>query len=216
MSSAVAASPITITNASFEDDPVFTDPSGWTGRGPAPAHTSSSNGGGLTAPDGLLQLIIGNGGDGASYSDNLASPLMANTTYTLSGYVGWRTDDPNPVIGFDRIGSIQLVQGGVGASATGSLLLSLVKSSTDIGFALGTYYFLSGSFQTGDVVSGDALRIELISNVTDSSGIQTWFDDIQLDAEPVPEPATLSLFGAGLLLVGHHVRTRRRSPSQRG
>lgn len=206
------ALPITIANASFENDPAFTDPLGWTGRGPAPAHITSTNGGGLVAPDGVQQLIIGNGGDGASYSDDLGAALQANSTYTLSGYVGWRTDDPNPIGGNVRIGSINLVQGGSGVSATGSVLLSLVKSSTDIGFALGTYYFLSGSFSTGAVVSSDALRIELISNVTDVSGIQTWFDDIQLDGPAeVPEPTTLSMLGFGLLTAGWRLRKRRKS-----
>jgi hypothetical protein len=61
---------------------------------------------------------------------------------------------------------------------------------------------------TGAIVSGDALRAELVS---DSATVQTAADDINLESAAIPEPAALSLLGLGLLAVGRTVRARQRS-----
>ncbi len=186
----------TIPNGSFENPagpPDFVPPTSWSKRGPATGWGTHPNAAGLVAPDGVQQVYIGNGaGEDAIYSDDLAGALSPNTTYALSGYIGWRSDDIYPLTG-QRTGTLQLVQGGSGATDTGTVLVSVTKDfDSTAGDTLGTYYFVSGSFTTGGSVSADPLRAEIISDVDDSFGSQTWFDLIELEVAP-PAPPGLSI-----------------------
>lgn len=111
----------------------------------------------------------------------LWTDLAANTTYTLSIYVGDPVGDPFG-------GTVELLAGGnLLGDATG-------VTPTAQNWTIWTLTFDSA----GSSFVGDALEIELFS-----STVQSDFDNVTLtanaDQQGVPEPAMFALVGAGLL-----------------
>lgn len=135
-----------------------------------------------TLPDGV-EAAWANGG-GSLEQINLGA-FAANTTYTLTVYVGARAGDPFG-------GEIYLL----GNSAS-------VASDVGTTPTTGTFtpWTITFDTATNPGVVGENIGIELYS-----STLQTDFDDVTLnatsDAPPpggIPEPAMFALVGAGLL-----------------
>jgi hypothetical protein len=198
------AVPVTVLNPSFEFPAAplatscgpgcsFTAGSftNWTVSGNAGVFHPDASRFTFPLPDGD-QIAYGNGG---TLSQTLSSTLLSSTTYTLTLAVGRRLDAAFP--GY-------LVSLFAGATLLGSES-SLSPLAGD--FDISTVTFTSGPSHP---LAGQPLRIQL-----SSTGTQTNFDAVQLDAETIPEPGTLLLLGSGVAcLMGRGWRARRR-PSAR-
>ena len=182
--SPVSAGLIPVVNPSFED-PLLNDGSwvagaaGWDHSAagvfnPTAVHFSGA------VPDGQNTGFINSG-----YLRQTLLAVLQPGAYTLQVDVGNRLDSGFP--GYH----IQLLAGG-------SLLAQDNSSLTP---ALGTFQTSSISYTaaTNDAHLGAALQIRL-----SSAGVQTNFDHVRLDFQPVPEPSTAVLMGLGALglLVG--------------
>jgi hypothetical protein len=130
----------------------------------------------------------------ATIGQILAASLLSDTTYTLSGWVG------NPK-GYGTTPPATVYTAAL--YANGSLLQSISGTPA----VEGTFELFSLTFDssTQPGLVGQQLEIRLSSNQA-----QTAFDSISLNADAdatgrtaaaVPEPATLSLLGLGLLAV---------------
>lgn len=140
-----------------------------------------------TLPNGN-QVAWSNGG---TISQTLSATLQANTKYTLGAFVGRRFGENFP--GYN----IQLLAGTTVLASSGSSVTPTAGT-----FAPVTVSYTSGS--SGSLI-GQALKISL----TSSSGSQTNFDLITLDASPIPEPsAMLGLLGFGLLGIASKLRQK--------
>ena len=185
-----AATMITILNHSFED---ATNTS-WQieSNGSTAIKTTSgviASAAHDTPPDGSDTINHSNGQSSHQAYQVLGATLTANTTYTLTVDVGDRTDlDPGgPVL---RLGT--------GTTYGANLLAGTVVSDTtpvngagaSDGWETWITTFTTGATPTG---LGDALRVELRNDAT----TQALFDNVRLDASPVPEPSTTALLGLG-------------------
>ena len=104
--------------------------------------------------------------------------LVANTTYTLAVWSGWRRIDTAYGGGYVEL----WIEGGESPLASVALL------DGDQGVWLKNIL----EYTTGDVAAEGRLEIRLVSN-----GPLTAFDHLTLTATPVPEPATMSLLAFG-------------------
>lgn len=148
--------------------------------------------------DGNQALALNNGA-AMAFLDSTYSPiastvtLQANTIYTLTFDVGDRND-----LNFGG-GEIRLGYGGTGIAADIGTNLLTATSVTNPTPGNGDWATWTSTFETGAAPAGlgQALRIEFAV-----SGVQTVFDNVRLDASPVPEPsiAILSALGSLLLL----------------
>jgi hypothetical protein len=208
----VRAASVTILNPSFEDPIAPQQPDGYFTDNNSPVvigNWVSANDPG--AQQGVLdptksENLTNNGlyydlqpvpdGDQVAYSNGgiiaqqLSAVLQPNTQYTLSAYIGRRK-----VIDFAG-NSIELL--------AGSTVLAASPSVTP---AAGTFQLVTLNYASGvsDPLIGQALTIRL-----KSLGIQTNFDNITLDASPIPEPsAILGLLGFGLLGIGSTLKQKR-------
>jgi hypothetical protein len=207
----VRAASIFIANHSFEDpiapeqsDGFYTDNSSpvpignWFNAHSPGAHqgvldpTKSQN---LTGNDffyGLQPVPDGNQvaySNGGTIAQTLSAVLQPNTRYTLSAYIGRRK-----VLTFPA-NNIRLLAGG-----------NLV-SSNSVTPAAGTFERVTVSYTSGgidDPLIGKPLEIYL-----SSFGAQANFDNVTLDASPIPEPsAILGLLGFGLLGIASKLRQK--------
>jgi hypothetical protein len=69
---------------------------------------------------------------------------------------------------------------------------------------------ISSSFTTTDISYDIRLGFAGRTGNSNTSNINVWWDDVELDVTPIPEPATLLLFGTGLVGVGIGTRRRRK------
>ena len=191
-----SAVPITVVNHSFEDG--SSDPlPGWANN-IGGVHTQPSI---APTPDpgDNDRMRWSNGGIVYSYQvlSGPNSTLAANTTYTLSVDLGDRND--TPFGGADiRLGT---------GSTMGANLLTPTSSLTSVppdgGWTLWTFVYTTGAAPAN---LNEALRIEL-----KSLGVQTQFDNVRLDAVPVPEPNSAILLALGCVALGLCRRSARSS-----
>jgi len=136
-------------------------------------------------PDGD-QVAYSNGG---TIAQTLSAVLQPNTRYTLSAYIGRRN-----VIAFPA-NSIELVAG------------NILVSSNSVTPAAGTFERVTVSYTSGGV--GDPLIGKPLEIYLSSFGSHTNFDNVTLDASPIPEPsAILGLLGFGLLGIASKLRQK--------
>jgi len=134
-----------------------------------------------------VQVAFSNGG---SISQQLSAVLQPNRQYTLGAFVGRRNNVSFP--GYN----IELLAGNTVLASNNSII---PVSGT---FAPVTVNYTSGR---SDPLIGQPLQIRLTS-----LGTQTNFDNITLDASPIPEPsAILGLLGFGLLGIGSTLKQKR-------
>ncbi|GBE73193.1 hypothetical protein myaer87_04200 [Microcystis aeruginosa NIES-87] len=136
-------------------------------------------------PDGN-QVAYSNGG---TIAQQLSAVLQPNTRYTLSAYIGRRK-----VLAFPA-NSIRLIAG------------NTLVSSNSVTPAAGTFERVTVSYTSGGV--GDPLIGKPLKIYLTSWGVQTNFDNVTLDASPIPEPsAILGLLGFGLLGIASKLRQK--------
>jgi hypothetical protein len=201
----IIASPIAINNPSFElpalactaGPACFTlSFTGWTiGSGNSSATFKPSVGAGQEfislAPDGVPQAqvaAVSNGTSGDIFQD-LTAVLAANTSYTLTFFVGQRSD-----LAFNPGYTVSVKANGV-----------TLASDTGATPASGTFVQRTISFSTGASPAqlGQTLRIDVSAPATGAAPTQADFDVFALDATAtaVPEPGMFGLMAAGLSLV---------------
>ena len=192
---------VPVVNPSFEtDNPgpggVSSGPTvGWSGVGHLDRTAAPFNTVIEPTPDGADAERLG-WSNGGTPTQLLSTLLAANTIYTLTVDVGDRTD-------LTFAGAALNLGTGVGVG--NNLLPAVVIANTtpnNTAAAGDGWQTWQSTFTTGaaPVNLGQPLRIDL-ANV---SGIQTLFDNVRLDASPVPEPASGILsaivFGAVMCL----------------
>jgi hypothetical protein len=138
----------------------------------------------------------------AGLQQTLGDTLQLNTTYTLTIEVGNFADD-NATDSFDFAGfpgyRIDLMAG----SNTLASDLNTLTPGEGI-FETSVVSFTTGSSHTD---AGQALAIRLVN--LNGPGIEVNYDDVRLDASPVPEPSTTALLlGAVGLIYASRKRKR--------
>ena len=176
---------ITVSNPGFEADALANGASGpvpasWSGGGIAYNPTTAQYA--AEAPEGQNIAAI-NIGD---LYQQISSPIVAGTLYTLEVDVGYRLDvsPPNPNFTVE----LRSYTGILG----GNPLVS--KSQADGAPANGAFIPVSVSFTAQQ--GADYLGRDILIYLT-SGGVQTNFDNVRLTA--VPLPAAAWLFGSALL-----------------
>ncbi len=200
------ASPVTINNPSFET-PVqcagcytYDSSTGWVSQASVSTWRPAVGPGGefSSIPDGLQVAALGEPGSG-SLSQNLTATVLANTTYTLSFWVGQRTD--TPLSGY----AVALLAGGatLGSNSAGNP-------------SPGTFMEQTIVYNSGPSPAELGQTLEILVN--GSGNGQADFDLFSLDASAtgatssVPEPSNFCLVVAGLGLVAGFA-VRRLSPN---
>ncbi|MFM8333544.1 MAG: PEP-CTERM sorting domain-containing protein [Candidatus Methylumidiphilus sp.] len=234
----VGAAPITINNHSFEADfaapntfPVGFAPTGWQAYNPfsMPINSNESalgilNPTGSTffpagAPDGSkVALVWLNDGEGAGnhnplgISQTLGVGLTPNTHYTLNVDVGNIDSGTGATPPFNVFFNIKGFPGYAVQLLAGGTLLAEDNNGLGGSLAEGVFATSTIEFITGASVAAGLLEIRLINlnqlGTVAEPGIEVDFDNVRLDATPVPVPPTVWLFGSALAgLLG--VRRRR-------
>ena len=149
-------------------------------------------------PDGLQYAYINSG---FIYQDT-GTLLTVGMTYTLTAYIGKRTDDP------DAAGSLSL------ESFTGGLPTAVLATTGSVTSPSGTFTKYTTTFTASSVQAGQDLGIVFTTTGTSGPANQVNFDAVSLmqTSAPVPEASTTVSFGLllALGLGGLFVAGRRR------
>lgn len=204
IASAVQAAPITIVNPSFEDpiqaDGVFTNKiatgwavdaggtNAWGVKNPVATEITGAAGNNLLDPvggEGINYLYLNSG----QTSQVLAATLQNNTQYDLTVAVARRLEtsrlDVNDYY-------IRLLAGN-------TVIAELVNGDTTLLTAgVFTDQTISYTSSANDPLAGQALKI-VLGRVGAHVSTRLGMDKVRLNATEIPEPATLSLLGLGLL-----------------
>jgi hypothetical protein len=196
--SAAHAQSIPVQNFSFESPTVPANPgyttnviTGWNGGGGAGFSTGDFGVQSLAAGPALFPSGIP---DGAQYAyinagfiyQDTGTVLTAGATYTLTAYVGKRTDKPNAA------GSLSL------DSFLGGLPAAVLATSGSVTSASGTFTKYTTTFTASSAQAGQDLGI-VLSN-TNSPQQQVNFDDVSLTQTAAPVPEASTTVSLGLLL----------------
>jgi len=195
VSQPVQAESITIANSSFEASGL--DPGGWTNDLPDWEQTAGDSTSfieyinGFNAGDAVHHLGIS---EGVTVSQTLSGQSLApNTIYELTVGIGNRN------AGFTTADNGSTFGISVGGDVIGEMTVNAFP------FGESTFEDATLSFTTGASPAVGDMTIFL-----SSTGAQrAHYDNIRLDAVPVPEPATIALLGLGALMVAGFVRRRR-------
>ena len=194
-----AATPVAITNASFEADTTFTSEvgstgwssgilSGWNVTGDTgvwnPRNPAYYPGG---IPDGI-NVAYSNGGQ---IEQTLSTGLSNNTSYVLSLDIGIRTD-----VAFQNY-TVELLAGG-------NVIASASNPVTPASYS-GTFQTATLSYNAG---GAEAFAGQLLGIRISTGGVQVNYDNVGLTANPVPEPETYGMMLAGLGLLAMVARRR--------
>ena len=156
-------------------------------------------------PDGKQVAAIGSSGLGGELIQDLAATVQANTTYTLTYSIGFRTDTP-------LIGDTVSLETNLGAVLQSDTLGPGITGAPGIGlFTQRTIVFNSGA---APAQLGKTLRIDIL--VANGQIGQDDFDNFSLTAVPTvtagaPEPGSLIMGCMGLLFLAGALRRKRRS-----
>ncbi|MEN9840291.1 MAG: hypothetical protein RL376_91 [Verrucomicrobiota bacterium] len=220
------AAAITITNAGFETPTtgagtfqVSAAPNGWSAYGTIDSLNNRVVGvlnpssttlyaSGAAEGSNVGVVFLGDAGSGVESGlvQTLSATLALNTRYVLTVAVGNITNDAQaPHNSFNFTGfpgyRVDFLAGGtVIASDNNSLLPpegQFLTSTVDL------------SIGASHAQAGQTLGIRLV-NLDGANGLEVNFDDVRLDASPIPEPATASLVLGAAALVGVSCRRRRR------
>jgi hypothetical protein len=136
---------------------------------------------------GAILLAQAPGSGMVGFTQTLSSTLKANVKYSLQVEVG----NPGSIFaGFPGY-RIQLLAGGT-IIAEDDNTLSLSEGTFDTSI-------ISFTTSANDLNIGQQLEIRLL-NILDGSGLEVDFDDVKLEAKPVPEPiSALGLLALGAL-----------------
>jgi hypothetical protein len=236
--SAGRAAPVAVANAGFEDTTgqtvfnefTFGEPAGWSYYPTPPAGIIGSSGvftGTLepngvdffdtTAPEGVKVAILFNDsreGEGEyGYVQTLGVNLEADVLYELQvevGNIGSGVASNGTPFNLDEFPGyrVELLAGGVMIAEDDDTL-----AIPEYEWATSTVNFLTDA---GHPQLGQPLAIRLVNqNVIppgytqgDSPDLEVDFDDVALEATPVPEPAAMLPIGAGLVAALHRYRRR--------
>lgn len=218
-----AAQPVAIVNAGFEADPDQTAPgafvvglpAGWSLWDPLGRVDGAADAVGVIdarpgdpffadgVPEGMQGALVylgGPEGGEAGLQQVLATPLAAFTRYTLTvavGNIGSGTSAPGSSDGGGVFYDLSGFPGYRVELRAGGLLLAADANSLAASLPEGRFGHTMLSFETGaaHAALGQSLAIRLVN--LGGPGIEVDFDDVQLSATAVPEPASLFLWLAG-------------------
>jgi hypothetical protein len=226
---------LTIANPGFEADfaldgnfVVLAHPDGWAAYDPQGILDGGPDALGVINPTGTtffaavpegrnaaLVYLAGQPGEGeAGLTQTLTDTLQADTRYTLSVGVGNIASGtglpPSASSGFYDLRGFPGYRIELRA---GDVLLAADEDSLEI--ADGTFATATAQRTIGQAhpALGQPLTIRLVNlnlpGTPEAPGIEVDFDQVTLDAAPIPEPASYALLALGLLLVGLRSRVRR-------
>lgn len=200
------AAPVAITNAGFESpalgDGGFTATiDGWVASGGAGRGVFNPNTSQLVAPTEGLQVgyIDPDGHGTASITQTLAETVAAGATYVLEADFAFRKNfsDPSPSFVF----TLALLAGG---STVASYTGSVAEGFRNTAFQTATALFTAPA---NGAVLGTALGVRISANGPFAS--QITFDNVRINAAPVPLPPTILLLAPGLALLARRARRHR-------
>lgn len=236
ISSASAVS-LTVENHSFEDDIVASGtynssitPTGWTTYDPGNVLANNYNDVGVLnptaplypdgAPDGsnvalifLWPALAQDQGQLVGLQQTLSATLQTNTKYTLQVEVG-NIGDAGDEVAFELAGfpgyAVILAARNSLEDPNSFQILAMDYDSLSPTLAEGTFATSTLEFTSSTIEPlVDMQLMILLINLNSAPGIEVNFDNVRLDAEAVPEPATAVLMIGGLF--GALAFNRRRS-----